>query len=84
MYKRIDRIYKEISKKEARELIYEARYFSATNGNPEEVIAYERIDGLLHSLFSIRDYLPYDIKYWDEDMLLIYVRSRIPKELTFS
>jgi len=92
MYKRTERVYKEISKSEARSLIYEARYFPAVNGSnvvsdkyhPEEVCAYERVDGMLHRLFSIRNDLPHGIKDWDEDVLLIYVRSRIPEELTFS
>jgi len=84
MYKRSKVVYVEISKKEARELIYEARYFGAVNGNPEEICAYGKIDGMLHRLFAIRDVLPYGVKNWDEDMLLTYVRSRIPEELTFS
>ncbi len=85
MYKRTERVYKEISKREARELIHAARYFSSIlDRAPEEVVAYERVDGMLYRLFAIREDLPDGIKNWDEDMLLIYVRSRIPEELTFS
>lgn len=85
MYQRTERVYKEISKQEARSLISDARYFpSILERAPEEVVAYERVDGMLYRLFAIRENLPYGIKDWDEGMLLIYVRSRIPEELTFS
>ena len=41
MYKKTIKTYKEISKSEARDLICTARYFSATDGEPEEVCAEE-------------------------------------------
>lgn len=84
MYKRIDRVYKEISKSEARQLIYEAKYFPKGIQFPEEIVAYERIDGLLYRMYTIQEDLPHGVKDWDQDMLLIYARSRIPEDLTFS
>lgn len=60
MYRRPITIYKQISKREALELIYEARYFPKNEHGPEEIVAYEKVD----VLYRIKDNIPPSAKLW--------------------
>lgn len=71
----------EISRDEARSLVVEARYYPASNHLPAEIVAYERIGGMLHRIFWFSE-IP-DLDTVDEAALLEYARDNMPDNVRF-
>ena len=77
----------EISRDEARLLVVEARYYPAWKMIPDhlhlpaEIVAYERIGGMLHRAFRLSE-IP-DIDLTDEAALLEYARDNMPDNVRF-
>ena len=78
----------EISRDEARLLVVEARYYPASNHLPAEIVAYERIGGMLHRIFWFSEiplYLLFvtDLDTVDEAARLEYARDNMPDNVRF-
>lgn len=75
----------EISRDEARLLVVEARYYPASdtipNHLPAEIVAYERIGGMLHRAFRLSE-IP-DVDLTDGAALLRYARDNMPDNVRF-
>lgn len=81
MYTKVIKVRKEISKEEARSLIYEVRLpFHKDDGG--KLYVYQNIGGMLHRLFTLD--IPEDWRETkSEEFLLAYARDNMPEDIHF-